>query len=128
MCVSYLFHIAIQVMISLELSQDLKFISGLKSHSDFKRASYFLPDTWGFDGKYRARRREARSSFFALLLRCLVSLGQVSKLTPGVLLQLVCVVSNDDEMEGNFAQLIRVVVGRLVRLAASVRGAWEMGS
>ena len=60
----------------------------------FQEASYFLPDTWGFDGKYRASSRsEARSSFLALLLRCLVSLGQVSKLTPGVLLQLVCVVS-----------------------------------
>ena len=41
-CVSYLFHIAIQVMISLELSQDLKFISGLKSHSDFKRPLTFF--------------------------------------------------------------------------------------
>ena len=29
-------------MISLELSQDLKFISGLKSHSDFKSLSYFF--------------------------------------------------------------------------------------
>ena len=131
MCVSYLFHIAIQVMISLELSQDLKFISGLKSHSDFKRASYFLPDTWGFDGKYRASSRsEARSSFLALLLRCLVALGQVSKLTPGVLLQLVCVVS---PMTMKWKAILRNSSGsssggwsgwRLVYVAA--RGKWAL--
>ena len=44
-----------------------------------------------------------------------------------MLLQLVCVVSNDDEMEGNFAQLIRVVVGRLVRLDGGFC-TWRVGN
>ena len=80
-----------------------------------------------------ARRHEAKRDlpFFALLLRCLVALGQVSKLTPGVLLQLVCVVS---PMTMKWKAILRNSSGSSSGgwsgwMAASVRGgAWEMGS
>ena len=50
-------------MISLELSQDLKFISGLKSHSDFKRPLTFF-QILGDLMENIARRHEAKRAIF----------------------------------------------------------------